>query len=202
MRRLPLVVLILAATIAACDRGKTPPQQAQPQVQQPAGDPQALAPSHGEASANAAAGVRWTPPSRWGMHPPRQMRVATYMIPSPAGEADGGECAVFFFGTGQGGDTEANIGRWASQFKENPKPERSSREVNGLSVTIVKLAGTYLAPSGPMMESSGSFADYRLLGAIVDAPEGPVFFKLTGPAKTVAGAEKEFDDMVASIVKQ
>jgi hypothetical protein len=130
------------------------------------------------------------------------MRVATYIVPSAEGSAEGGECAVFFFGSGQGGDTEANIARWASQFKDSPKPGRTTREVNGMRVSLVNIAGTYLAPSGPMMESQGSFADYRLLGAIVDAPEGAVFFKMTGPAKTIGAAEKEFDQLVGSITKQ
>ena len=52
------------------------------------------------------------------------------------------------------------------------------------------------------MESQGSFDNYRLLGAIVDAPEGAVFFKLTGPSATVAAAEKDFDSMISSIQKQ
>jgi hypothetical protein len=40
---------------------------------------------------------------------------------------------------------------------------------------------------------------YRLLGAIVEAPEGPVFFKLTGPAKTVAVAKADFEKMLSSL---
>ena len=198
MRLLPLFALALIVTFAACDR-KTA-QQAPP-AQTAAPSPEAMAPGHG-GTANAAGGIRWTPPSTWGLHPPRQMRVATYMIPGATGGNDGGECAVFFFGTGQGGDTEANIARWASQFKESPTPEKSTRTAGGMNVTMVRIAGTYLAPSGPMMESQGSFDNYRLLGAIVDAPEGAVFFKLTGPSATVAAAEKDFDSMIGSIQKQ
>jgi hypothetical protein len=43
---------------------------------------------------------------------------------------------------------------------------------------------------------------YRLIGAIVEAPEGMVFFKLTGPAKTVQAAKPAFDKMLQSISKQ
>jgi hypothetical protein len=129
------------------------------------------------------------------------MRVATYMIPPADGDSDGAECAVFFFGTGQGGDVQSNINRWLGQFENAGKPEQSSKDVNGLHVTLVSVSGTYLAPGGPMMQSQGKKADYRLLGAIIEAPEGAVFFKLTGPLKTVGSAEKEFDSLVSSVSK-
>jgi hypothetical protein len=39
------------------------------------------------------------------------------------------------------------------------------------------------------------------VGAIVEAPEGNVFFKLTGPAKTVQAARPAFDKMLQSVRK-
>jgi hypothetical protein len=74
--------------------------------------------------------------------------------------------------------------------------------VNGLKVTRAEVAGTYLAPGGPMMQSTGKRPGYRLLGAIVEAPEGSVFFKLTGEAATVAAAQSDFDALVASFKKK
>jgi len=148
---------------------------------------------------SAVAGVHWVVPKTWGTMPPRQMRVATYSIPAAGGDAEGGECAVFFFGSGQGGDVDANIERWAAQFKSTGQPARSAREVNGMKTTLVQIAGTYLAPGGPMMQSQGEKPNYRLLGAIVAAPEGSVFFKLTGPAKTVAAAEADFNKMIGGL---
>jgi hypothetical protein len=38
-----------------------------------------------------------------------------------------------------------------------------------------------------------------LLGAIVQGPRGEVYFKLTGPEKTVQSAEHDFDAMLRSI---
>jgi hypothetical protein len=40
-----------------------------------------------------------------------------------------------------------------------------------------------------------------LLGAIIEGPSGEVFFKLTGPAKTIAAAESEFQAMLKSVKK-
>jgi hypothetical protein len=129
------------------------------------------------------------------------MRVATYMIQPAEGDTEGAECAVFFFGNGQGGDLQSNINRWVGQFENPGKPDQAKREVNGLSVTTVSVMGTYLAPGGPMMQSQGKKANFRLLGAIVEAPEGMVFFKMTGPEKTIASAEKKFDELVGSVTK-
>ncbi len=159
-------------------------------------------PPMGESTVSSAAGVRWSIPSSWTAGPARQMRVATYNIPAEKGDHEDAECGVFYFGTGQGGDVEMNIDRWVNQFENAGKPGRSSKEVNGMKVELVNIAGTYLAPSGPMMQSSGKKENYRLLGAIISAPAGSVFFKLTGPAKTVVAAENDFNSLVESITQQ
>jgi len=129
------------------------------------------------------------------------MRVATYNVPASEGETEGGECAVSFFGSGQGGNVDANIDRWFGQFENPSVPQKTSKEVSSLKVTTVRIDGTYLSPGGPMMQSQGKKENFRLLGAIVEAPEGMVFFKLTGPVKTVASAEQEFDALVGSLTK-
>ncbi len=209
MNRSLLFFIVLNFALAACTQ-KQPEAPKELQQQQgglPQGDvPQGGLPQgHPDISAmtapNSAAGVKWTMPSGWSEGTQKQMRVATYNIPAAGGDAEGGECAVFYFGSGQGGDVEGNIQRWVGQFVDAGKPERSSKEVNGMKVDLVKVAGTYTAPSGPMMQSSGNKENYRLLGAIVAAPEGSVFFKFTGPAKTVGAAEKDFDALIWSLTK-
>jgi hypothetical protein len=148
----------------------------------------------------SAGGLRWSVPATWPDAPGGSLRVATYKVPAPRG-SEAGECAVFFFGQGQGGTVDANLERWSRQFEGTPRPERSTRQVHGLAVTVARLAGTYLAPGGPNMQSQGKRPGYRLLGAIVESPEGFVFFKLTGPAATVAGAEAGFEAILASLTK-
>lgn len=192
------VLAVLSVFIVACNREK-PAQESQIQST-PSPSMTQTVPAHG-GSSNAAAGMHWTVPGRWASHPPSQMRAATYFVPASEGDEEGAECAVFFFGGGQGGDLQSNIDRWASQFDGSPKAEQSSKEINGIHVTLIKIAGDYLAPSGPMMQSSGTKKGYRLLGAIVDAPGGAVFFKMTGPKKTIGDAEQEFNDMVGSLTK-
>jgi hypothetical protein len=147
---------------------------------------------------SSAGGISWTVPARWTAGQGSSMRVATYAVPAPRA-AEAGECAVFFFGPGQGGGVEDNVARWARQFEGAPKATTRTLQSAGLRVTRAEVAGTYLAPGGPSMQSTGKKAGYRLLGAIVEAPGGNVFFKLTGPAATVAAAQAEFDALVASV---
>ena len=52
-----------------------------------------------------------------------------------------------------------------------------------------------------MMQSQGKKPGYRLLGAIVEAPNGMVFFKCTGPAATISKAQADFDRMIGSLAK-
>ena len=168
--------------------------------QQQSGQAGANMASLGSATGSAA-GIRWAIPKRWTEQGQRPMRVATYSIPAVERDPESGECAIFYFGNDQGGTVDQNIERWIGQFETSGVPARSRKEVHGMKVTLVQVAGAYLAPSGPMMQSTGKKENFRLLGAIVEGPEGSVFYKFTGPAKTVSEAEGEFNAMVESLAK-
>jgi hypothetical protein len=149
--------------------------------------------------AETAGGVKFTPPAGWKSLGARPMRAGTYAAPPAAGDQEPAELAIFYFGQGQGGGVDANLKRWTSQFQTSEKPRIHKQTVNGLPVTSIDLSGAYLASSGPMMAAKTTKPGYRLLGAIVEGPEGPVFFKFTGPAKTVAAHESAFQKLVKSI---
>jgi hypothetical protein len=150
--------------------------------------------------AGGVGGIKWSVPKRWSEGAGSSMRVATYKVPAARG-AEAGEMAVFFFGTGQGGTVDGNVTRWSKQFEGDPLAKRTSKRVGNLPVTLVRIEGTYLAPGGPMMQSQAKKPGYRLLGAIVEGPDGFVFFKLTGPASTLTAAQADFDALVASFAK-
>jgi hypothetical protein len=152
--------------------------------------------------AESAGGVAFKAPAGWKSQGARPMRAATYTVPAASGDAEPGEVAVFYFGQGQGGDVDANIKRWTAQFQTNEKPRIRQETVNGLPVTSIDLSGTYVAASGPMMANKVNKPGYRLLGAIVEGPQGAVFFKFTGPAKTVAAQQDAFQTLVKSVRKQ
>jgi hypothetical protein len=148
----------------------------------------------------SAGGLRWTAPARWQVAAPKPMRAATYTIPGAAG-AEAGECGVFYFGTGQGGGIDENLQRWVGQFENASAPKKSERTINGFKVHLIAVSGAYLSPAGPMMQSQGKKSGWSLSGAIVEAPEGNVFFKCVGPAATMQKAQPEIDELLKSLVK-
>ncbi len=155
----------------------------------------------GMAWADSAAGLHWTAPGAWKKEEgSRPMRAATYAVPAAAGDPEGGECVAYYFGQGQGGNVDANVQRWSSQF-QGAKADVKKKTVHGLPATTIQTAGTYTGMGGPMATAKSSKAGYRLLGAIVEGPEGAVFFKFTGPAKTVGANEKQFGQMIDSVAK-
>ena len=154
------------------------------------------------AAEGAAGGIRWNTPAHWTVGEAKPMRKATYVIPAASGSAaEAGECGVFFFGKGQGGSVDENLDRWAKQFEGAAAPKRSESSVHGLKVHRMDLSGTYLAPGGPMMQSQGKKTGWRLSGAIVEAPEGLVFFKCVGPDATIQAAAKDIDALIQSVTK-
>jgi len=164
--------------------------------------------SHGQPPAaspvGSAGGLVWTPPKTWSVAPAASsMRVVTYRVPAAAGDAEGAEVAVFFFGPGQGGSTQANVDRWYSQFRAEKgsagpgKP--ATTKVGAIPVTIVTTEGTYSSgmPGGAMTPKPG----WALRGAIAEGPSGPVFFKMVGPKKTVLAATPGFDAFLKTLKK-
>jgi hypothetical protein len=149
-----------------------------------------------------AAGLRFTAPKEWAVVPSASsMRLATYRLPQAQGDPEAPELGVFYFGQGQGGSVESNVARWLSQVTPEkgsaPRGEPKKAKVNGIDVTTLQAEGTYASgmPGGPTTPKSG----FLLVGAIAEGPKGAVFFKLTGPRKSVAAARKSFDALVQSL---
>jgi hypothetical protein len=153
-----------------------------------------MMPPHGggEMAAAGDAPLEWKVPPRWQLLPSTsKMRLATYRIPRAAGDTQDAELSV----VQAGGSVDANAQRWIGQFDEEGQKsaKRSTRKVGALDLTIVEVQGAYAG----MGESSSP--GWALLGAIVAMPTLPCFFKLTGPAKTVAAARADFDAMMGSL---
>ena len=153
----------------------------------------------------SAAGLRWTAPQGWKPEGERPMRAATYSIVPVAGDTGVAECVVNFFGPGQGGGIEANVERWRNQvLGTDGKPAAAKvdkKTVRGVAITMVDASGTYTGMGGPMMAGK-PVPGYRLIGAIAEGPGGNVFFKLTGPAKTIAAQQKSFEQLLMSIAPE
>lgn len=194
---------LMAGALAGCSRDDT--------AQAPASEPAAAAAQEAVTApvavgeTGAVAGLAWAVPTTWERADDRPMRVATYRTPPAAGDSEGGEVAVFHFGPTQGGTVEANVERWFAQF--DPAEGQSTREaashenldIAGLAVTRVETRGTYNAAAGPMAPRADMRPGYALIGAIVEGPEGAVFFKFTGPEATVEAQTDAFHALLESL---
>lgn len=175
----------------------TRPPSASPSDGSPAPSPAAS----GEMPAPPAdPGVTWSVPKRWTIDIAQGMRAATYIVPAAGGE--GAECAVYYFGPGQGGGVDANLERWIGEFEPLEGKDVRKMKPGGLEVTRIEARGTYVAHSMRSGESAAQKPAWALTGAIVNGPQGDVFFKLVGPAATVGAAAKEFDGMLGSLRKK
>ena len=150
-----------------------------------------------------ASGLAWSVPDGWTIETPASpMRRAQYRVPGPGGD---GECVVFYFGPGQGGDPRANATRWAGQFTQpggRPSSElMKTGELSGTSVEtlMVEVTGTYDGGMTFTTEPAEPKPGYMLLGAIAQGPDAPWFFKFTGPEETVRSQRDAFEQMLRSI---
>jgi hypothetical protein len=143
------------------------------------------------------AAIAWKAPPSWRVAPnPSSMRIATYRIPGPKGDDEEGELSV----TRAGGTAKANADRWIGQFDGAADASREERTVQGFRVTIVSVAGTFRG-GGMMGAPSPPRPSWALLGAIVETPDSPYFFKLVGPVSTVKASRPSFDAMIAGLTR-
>ncbi|MBK8914117.1 MAG: hypothetical protein IPM64_05850 [Phycisphaerales bacterium] len=157
-------------------------------------------------AASPAGAIKWSVPGSWQAQPPASpMRKAQYGMPAAEGDPESGLCVVTLLGGGAGG-VDANVARWVAQFrKADGSPlaaedvKREDREIGGLKVTRVEMSGRFTdAMTG---RSTTTTTDFRLLGAIIVAPDGLWFFKATGPDATMRSHTPAFDEMLASLTQ-
>jgi len=126
-----------------------------------------------------AAGLTFTTPDGWrqsaGASP---MRVAEFTLPRADGDAEDAQLVVYYFG-GQGGSVDANIQRWVGQMQQaDGKPssgvaKKQTRTVNGITVTLVDVDGTYVAEMAPGAGVHYDKPHFRLRAGVVETPTGP-----------------------------
>ena len=144
-------------------------------------------------------GLKAKAPEGWlRQKPANRMRKAQFKLPHAENDTFDGELTVI----PAFGGMDANVQRWKQQFKEAPEPLMTTRKVAGMDVAIVLLDGTYMYKARPMdpNEAGQARPDYRVLAAVVQAPEGQVFFKSFGPRATMEKWQEAFTDMVDSFV--
>jgi hypothetical protein len=134
--------------------------------------------------------IAWKMPKGWQEAPsPNTMRLTTYRTPG------GAEVSV----SRAGGATQENIERWIAQFVHIGREARAEKVVRGLHVVTVDVTGTFLGGGMSSGAPAAARSEWAMVGAIVESPGLPYFFKMTGPAAAVRAARPALDRLVDSI---
>ena len=141
-------------------------------------------------------------PTAWTRKAPvSSSRLAQFVVHGADASSDA-EVVVFFFGASQGGNVDANVARWRSQFSTpdgSPAPETITRDSSGaFPTTIAEFRGTYRRGVG-----AGSADSVRtgqtLVATIVETPKGTLFIQLFGPSATASAHRAEFARFVKEL---
>lgn len=138
------------------------------------------------------AGVTIDVPAGWEDLGPDGMRQAQFRLAAVDGDTEAAEVNVFYFGPASGGGVEANLQRWIGQIQDGTEPERATFTADGMNGHIVSLDGAYKAGGMRPMGGDGEVKPgYRLVGVVLEGPQGSVFYKLTGPKATATAMEQD-----------
>jgi hypothetical protein len=144
----------------------------------------------------------FTRPAKWEWVPvTSSMRKAQLKVTDEIAKTNA-EVIFFQFGPGPMGGVKANVDRWLGQFVE-PRDKTNTKTgevtVGKTKVTYVQAEGTYKSgmPGGTLTP----MPDFALAGAIVEASDGNIFIKMTGPKALVKTSAKDFKTMVESGLK-
>ena len=153
-------------------------------------------------------GLQFTVPSKWLSVPGETpARAGQWRIPLPHGQTgESGEVVVFFFGPGVGGSTKENIEAWiGTMFTAERHPaaaEVKHHDTSGLKISQVVIFGTYNqnvpVPGIPPRPKS----NYGLVGAVVENPQGNIYWRFTGPEPLITANLPLFNKMIDSVKPQ
>ena len=154
------------------------------------------------ASVSDASSVKFTAPAGWiSESPSSSSRRAQYKLPRVSGDPEDAEIVVFYF-QGGGGTPQANVERWVGQFQspDGSNAQIGHRSIHGIPVTTVDVKGAYNNSTMMSMRGQESLKEhFRMLAAVAETANGPWFFKLTGPEKTVAKWQPSFEQFLDSL---
>ena len=151
--------------------------------------------------------LEYVTPDSWKRNTPtRAFRAAEFDIPAAAGDSEDGQLIVYYFGPGQGGGVEDNLARWKGMFTTadglpvgDDATSIGTVDSNGLKVTTIDVKGRYSDMMSRPNQAGPTEESYRLLGAIIETPDGNWFFKGIGPIATMTANESAFEDMFGSV---
>lgn len=157
------------------------------------------------ATASAQESLHYQAPPDWiQIETASPQQLDHYGLPRTPGDPEDAELSVYYF-VDDTVTVESTLELWTNQMLQpdgRPPSEMASTtnfDVADLSVTVLDVPGIYSAEVQPNSGMHYYKRDFRLKAAVVETPEGPYFFKLTGPSQTVADSEVEFNALLANL---
>ena len=199
--RVVVVIAVVAMAALAMVAWNMSAERAQPTPATEGAPMPGSAPGEVAAPEPADPGVAWRVPERWTTDLAQGMRLATYLVTAAKGD-EKAQCGVYYFGPGQGGGVEPNLQRWMGEFQPLEKHDIQRLTPGGITVTRIVARGTYVAHSMRGPEEPSEKKSWSLMGAVVEGPQGDLFFKLIGPSAIVDAAAADFDRMLGSMKKK
>jgi hypothetical protein len=151
--------------------------------------------------------LEFTIPSKWRIEPVESpARGGQWRVPPLHGEGEGGEVVVFYFGPGVGGTAKENIEAWiGTMFNAEGHPaaaEVKHHTTGGLKISQLVVFGTYnqivSLPGVPPVPKS----NYGLLGAVIENPQGNIYWRFTGPEPLITANLPLFNKVIDSVRPQ
>lgn len=183
-----VVVVMLVAGAARAQKPTPPPPPVAPKPEPPKGTEVELG------------GLKSLAPAAWKAEKPaNRLRLHQFKVPRFEGDpADAEAYTMEAHGT-----AEQNLARWKELFvppSDTPADKAAkvtTFEVGKAKVTVLDVSGTYLQKDKPIDTAAKEVRpDYRMLGAVLETPDGSFTVRLIGPKKTVASQAKAFDQLL------
>jgi len=151
--------------------------------------------------------LNFTIPSKWHIEMvDSPARGGQWRVPPLHPGGEGGEVVAFYFGPGVGGTAKENIEAWIGTiFTAEGHPaaaEVKHHETAGFKISQVVIFGTYnqviSLPGVPPVPKS----NYGLLGAVIENPQGNIYWRFTGPEALITANLPLFNKVIDSVRPQ
>ena len=137
------------------------------------------------------AGATYMPASQWNDLGTQGTSIARYAFGPLENDKNPATLAIYYSGKDTKGNWEKDFERWISwmSFPDGRDPKSAAlthdRKVDGMTAHVLSIFGNCKVPaersvSGQIVQGN----KYRLLGVVLEAPDGDVVFELSGPDYT------------------
>ena len=143
-----------------------------------------------------AAGFAWDMPETWRMAVPSAGHFAEMYIQHPLGNAS----MVFSKTTETAAQIKRALQANITDTFGSSGTRTSTKTVQGFSVTVFDLEGTYIDPSGKGGRNESPF--YAIHAVLIELPTTKILIKMWGPQDTVKQNTGKFDAMIEKMYEK